>query len=170
MSGQQVSEHRFRSIFVNIIIVLTVLVLMATAISMVYHSEPDIKKLALRNLADGFSKSVINAHWQWRAEGRPIRILQIQYDVEGNERNRTAIPMSHLGWPLVTPTKQGCEKLWGAVLDIPMEVNRFQVRADFYDGVKNSDNALDSRCRFSLSTGPYFEYKVYTGEVLTTNV
>ena len=170
MSGHDVSEHNQRSLLMNIVIVTIVVGLMATAISMVYHSEPDIKKVALANFAESFSKSVTNAHWQWRAEGKPIRILQIQYNEQGVERNRTPIPMSHLGWPLVTPDKQGCIKLWGAVLDVPMYVNRSPVYADYYDGVKNDDNALESKCRYRLSAGPYFDYKIYTGEVIKTNV
>ena len=49
---------------------------------------------------------------------------------------------------------------------MPMDIDGFKVFAEYYDGLKLSNNALDSVCRYRLSTGPYFEYKVFSGQVL----
>jgi hypothetical protein len=74
--------------------------------------------------------------------------------------------MSHLGWPKAEPTSQGCAEIWNMVLNIPMDIDGFKVFAEYYDGLKLSNNALDSICRYRLSTGRYFDYKVFSGLVL----
>ena len=73
--------------------------------------------------------------------------------------------MTHLGWPRLEPTSKGCAVLWQEILDLDLEVEGFKMYAEFFDGVQLSNNALASICRYRLSTGPYFEYKVYTGQV-----
>ncbi|WP_416307200.1 hypothetical protein [Neptunicella sp. SCSIO 80796] len=170
MNNNESSEERLRPLLLNLVVVLVVFILMASLVSYFYRSEPDLKKIAMSTLADNFAKSVVNAHWQWQAEGNPPRVLLVQYNAEGKEVNRSPIPMSHLGWPKATPDKHGCEQLWRAVLDVPMTVNNFHVIAEYYDGVHNSGDALESMCRYRLPTGPYFDYKIYTGKVLKTNV
>ncbi|WP_438864660.1 hypothetical protein [Neptunicella sp.] len=170
MNKNEAADENLRSLFSNIVVVLLVLIVMGSLVSYFYRSEPDLKKLAMGKLADSFAKSVVNAHWQWQAEGNPPRVLLVQYNAEGKEVNRSPIPMSHLGWPKATPNRQGCEQLWRAVLDVPMTVNNFHVIADYFDGVQNDDDALQSMCRYRLPTGPYFDYQIYTGKVLKTNV
>ncbi|MBC3766109.1 hypothetical protein [Neptunicella marina] len=170
MDKNEASNERLRTLFIQIVIVLVILIAMTSLVRTFYHNEPDLKKLAMGSLATTFGKSVVNAHWQWQAEGQPIRVLLVQYDENGKEVNRTPIPMSHLGWPKLTPNKKGCEDLWHAVLDIPMRVASYMVIADYIDGVELDGSALDSMCRYRLSTGPYFDYKIYTGKVIKTNV
>ncbi|MCV2885783.1 hypothetical protein OE749_13885 [Aestuariibacter sp. AA17] len=134
-------------------------------------SEPNYKRITMNNLAAQFQKSVTNAHWQWQAEGRPPIVVVITYenttDTEGAliEKERRPMIMSHLGWPRVEPTSEGCEKTWDMVLNLPLMVEGFKVYGEYYDGVKITGNALDSYCRFRMSVGPYFDYHVYRGDV-----
>jgi len=160
-----------RSAYINLTVVFVFVGLIVTAILYFYKSEPDLKRLGLETLANQFASSVTNAHWQWQAEGRPSMIILVHYEpsLDNNERlvekDRRPIEMSHLGWPKMEPTSKGCGKLWQMVLNIPLEVEGFKVYAEFYDGIKVNDSALTSTCRYRLSTGPYFEYKVYSGQV-----
>jgi hypothetical protein len=132
----------------------------------------NFRRVALENLAEQFSTSVSNAHWQWQGEGRPPIVMLISYANKFGENKtlveteRKPIFMSNLGWPKAATTSQGCAEIWNMVLNIPMDIDGFKVFAEFYDGVELSDNILDSVCRYRLSTGPYFEYKVFSGQVL----
>jgi hypothetical protein len=171
MQNNQASHERTRRLYINLMVVVVFVSLMLGFIVYFQESTPNIKKVAMENLALQYAESVNIAHWQWQGEGRPGIIMLVDYagglDQSGAlvEKDRRPVFMSHLGWPKVEPSSQGCEQLWHMVLNIPLEINGFKVFAEFYDGVKLSDNALDSRCRYRLSVGPYFEYKVYTGHV-----
>ncbi|ALS97005.1 hypothetical protein [Lacimicrobium alkaliphilum] len=166
MNQQSESENRQLRLIMQIAIVLVFASLMAAFIWYFEDSEEDIQQTTLDLLADEMARSVISARWQWEAEGRPARILQIRYDRNGKETDRRPIAMSHLGWPKVEPSADGCDQLWKTVLNTPMQVNNFRVYGEFFDGVKMSGKALDSMCRFRVSTGPYFDYKIYTGQVI----
>jgi hypothetical protein len=82
------------------------------------------------------------------------------------ETDRKPIFMSRLGWPKAESTSDGCADIWNMVLNMPMDIDGFKIFAEYYDGLKLSNNVQDSVCRYRLSTGPYFEYKVYLGQVL----
>ena len=145
--------------------------LMTSFIFYFNENEPDMKKITMEAMADQFTKAVSNAHWQWQAEGRPSIVMVIQYEarLDNNqdlvEKSRRPIIMSHLGWPRVEPTSKGCGELWQMVLNVPLEVEGFKVIPEFYDGVALTGNALDAKCRFRVSVGPQFDYKIYTGLV-----
>lgn len=171
MQKNQASQERMRSLFINLTVVVVFVSLMLGFILHFEESTPNIKRVVLENLALQYAESVNNAHWQWQGEGRPAIVMLVDYAPSLNqsgelvEKGRRAIFMSHLGWPKAEPSSQGCEQLWQMVLNIPLEINGFKIYAEYYDGVKLSDSALDSTCRYRLSVGPYFEYKVYTGQV-----
>lgn len=171
MEKQTANQERSRSLFINVTVLLVFVGLMVGFILYLYKAEPDIRRIALESLAEQFGTSVTNAHWQWQAEGRPEMIMLIHYErsLDDDERlvekDRRPIQMSHLGWPKMQPTSKGCGKLWEMVLNIPLEVDGFRVYPEFYDGIVINDSALTSKCRYRLSTGPYFEYQVYSGQV-----
>ncbi|GAB3027318.1 hypothetical protein [Bowmanella dokdonensis] len=167
MSKQSVSDNNLLRWIMQIAVVTVFAVLMAVFIWYLQDSEPDIKQATMDLLADEMAKSVVSAKWQWEAEGRPARIVQVRYDkVTGKEVDRSPIPMSHLGWPRVEPNAQGCGDLWRAVLNQPLQIHSFKVYAEYFDGVEMSGKALDSTCRFRLSTGPSFDYRIYMGQVV----
>ena len=165
MRRNEASDERERSLFSNLVVVVLFTSLILGFIVYFNDSSPSIRKVALQTLVEQFTKSTLNAHWQWQKEGRPSSILLVNYDAQGNETGRHPLNMSHLGWPRLAPTSKGCADLWRDVLNKDLEVEGFKMYAEFYDGVQISDNALASICRYRLSTGPYFEYKVYTGQV-----
>lgn len=172
MNRNQATDERSRSFFVNITVVVVFVGLMLGFIVYLNDGSTNIRRVALENLAEQFSTSVSNSHWQWQGEGRPPIVISITYANRLDENNdlvesqRKPIFMSHLGWPKAESTSEGCADIWDMVLNIPMEVNGFKVFAEYYDGLKISKTALDSVCRYRLSTGPYFEYKVFSGQVL----
>ncbi|GAA0374038.1 hypothetical protein GCM10009092_42830 [Bowmanella denitrificans] len=166
MSDQSVSDNNLQRLMIQIIIVVAFALLMVFFIWYLNDSEDDIKKVSLEMLADEMAEAVVSARWQWEAEGRPARILQIRYNSQGKEVDRRPIAMSHIGWPRVEPNSEGCAALWQSVLNVPLEVESFKVYPEYFDGVAISGKALDSTCRFRLSTGPFFEYRIYTGQVI----
>jgi len=172
MQKNQAADERSRSLFINITVVVVFVSLMLGFILYLNDGSTNLKRLALENLAEQFSTSVSNSHWQWQGEGRPQIVMLVTYANklgENNtliEKNRKPIFMSHLGWPKAEPSAEGCAEIWNMVLDTPMDIDGFKIFPEYYDGVKLSNNALDSVCRYRLSTGPYFEYKVFSGQVL----
>ena len=152
-------------LFLSCVIIIAFFVLISTLVWYLYESEPDIERTAMEALSKQFATSVTNAHWQWRAEGEPNRIVLVHYDADGNENNRRPIAMGHLGYPKVEPSSQGCGKLWRVLLDMPLTLNRLKVYAEYYDGIAISDNILDSYCRYRLLNGPMFDYKIYRGRI-----
>jgi hypothetical protein len=167
----QVTSERSRNLFVNITVVVVFICLMLGFILYLNDNTTNIRRLALENLAEQFSTSVNNAHWQWQGEGRPQIVMLVTYARKLSDSNtlvekgRKPITMSQQGWPEAEPTSEGCRNIWHMVLDMPMNINGFKVFAEYYDRLKLNNNAVDSVCMYRLSTGPYFEYKVLLGQV-----
>ena len=172
MNNHQVTSERSRSLFVNITVVITFISLMLGFVLYLNDDTTNIRRLALENLAEQFSISVSNAHWQWQGEGRPQIVMLVTYARKLGDNNtlveksRKPISMSQQGWSEAEPTSEGCSNIWDMVLSMPMNINGYEVFAEYYDGLNLNNNALDSVCRYRLSTGPYFEYKVLLGQVL----
>ncbi|MDP5031381.1 hypothetical protein [Paraglaciecola sp.] len=172
MQKNQASEERNRSVFFNVSVVFVFVALMVIFIVYFYVTAPNIKRVNLDNLANSFTTSVNSAHWQWQAQGRPEIIIMSTFaprlDDEKTlvEVDKHPVFMNAQGWPKAEFTGQGCEEIWSMVLNTSLQSEGFRVIAEFYDGVKLSGDTLQSRCRYRLSTGQYFEYKVFTGEVI----
>jgi hypothetical protein len=158
-------DYSHPGLFLSCVIIIAFFAFISTLVWYLYESEPDIERTAMEALSKQFSTSVTNAHWQWRAEGEPNRIVLVHYDIEGNENNRRPIEMGHLGYPKVEPSSKGCGELWRVVLDMPLSLNRLKVYAEYYDGIAISGNILDSYCRYRLLNGPMFDYKIYRGQI-----
>jgi hypothetical protein len=171
MKKYQAAYERNLSLFINIIVVMVFVSLIVGFIVYLKDGSTNLRRLTLENFAEQFSTSVSNSHWQWQGEGRPQIVMFITYANTLSENNtleetdRKPIFMSHLGWPKAEPTSQGCADIWNMLLNIPLHIDGFKIFAEYYDGLKLTNNAQDSVCRYRLSTGPYFEYKVLLGQV-----
>lgn len=164
MSGHDSGSNN--AVLINFIIIVLFFVLIAIFVWYFNKNEPNVQKVALLTSADSFSTSVVNAHWQWRAEGSPERIMLVDYNRGGQETNRRPVIMSDLGWPRVEPGLEGCKDVWGMILDMPLQLNNFRVRAEFFDGINSGGKILDSKCRFGVTAGAWFDYYIYTGRVV----
>ena len=172
MQKNQAAEERNRSVFFNVTVVVLFVVLMVSFIVYFNQNAPNLRRVTFENLAKSFASSVHNVHWQWQAEGRPEIILLSVFAPRLDDQNsvveteKRPVFLNELGWPKADGSRLGCEQIWDSILNMPMEIEGFRVLAEYYDGTKLSGKYTDSRCRYRLSTGPYFEYKVFTGEVL----
>lgn len=155
-----------RGTFINFLIIALFFVLITSFIIYFDDTDPHIQAAALNRTADKMSTLVTSAHWLWRAKGSPNRIMLVDYDDAGKETNRRPVTMSDLGWPRVEPSDMGCADLWDNILDMPMQINTFRVKAEFVDGINTTGKILDSKCRYKLAMGASFEYWVYTGRVV----
>jgi hypothetical protein len=77
--------------------------------------------------------------------------------------------MGDTGWPRVEPSEAGCAKLWTTILDMPLTLNNFNIKPTFHDGLQESGKILDTRCRYTITFGAYFDYWVFTGRVAKSN-
>ncbi|MEP1383165.1 MAG: hypothetical protein ABJK64_05155 [Paraglaciecola sp.] len=171
MKKGQEPEKNTQSMFVSISAIVVFSSLMLGIIVYLYSGSTNIKRIALENLAEQFATNIQNAHWQWQGEGKPEILMLVSYTSQIGEKetvtetSRKPIFMTHDGWPKAASTSKGCAKIWDMVLNAPMTIEGFKVIAEYYDGLKLTNNPLDSTCRFRLSTGPYFEYKPHSGLV-----
>ncbi|WP_158965634.1 hypothetical protein [Paraglaciecola sp. L3A3] len=172
MQKNEAALERNRSLFINILVVVVFLSLTAVFIHYLYNSSADIRRLSLEKLADTFSASVNNAHWQWQAEGRPEKLMVSTYSSQLGEGKKLvetksqSILMSVQGWPKTETNVNGCIKIWNMMLGFPLELEGLEVLVDYYDGKSITGNSIDEICRYRLSSGAYFEYKMNLGQVL----
>lgn len=173
MQNNQNSEEKTRSLFFNLTVVAVFVAVMLGLIAHFYQNAPNLKRASLQLLADSFRDSVNKAHLLWQAEEQPEIILLSTFSPRLDDENalvetdKHPVFMGPSGWPNAELSGKGCEEIWNMVLNSPLEIEGFRVIAEFYDGEKWFNDVFESRCRFRLSVGPYFEYKVHTGEVLT---
>ncbi|MEP2651079.1 MAG: hypothetical protein ABJH06_03710 [Paraglaciecola sp.] len=171
MKKDQKSDINTRSLFFNISAIVIFSIIMLGTLVYLYSGSTNIKRIAIENLAKKFATNIQNAHWQWQGEGKPEILMLVSYtsqlgkNEKVTETSRKPIFMTHDGWPKADSTSKGCAKIWDMVLNTPMTIEGFKVIAEYYDGLKLTNNPLDSTCRYRLSIGPYFEYKVHTGQV-----
>jgi hypothetical protein len=172
MRREQATNEHYRSLFINITVVVVFVSLMLSFILYLNDGSTQFRRLALENLAEQFSTNVSNSHWQWQGEGRPQIVMSITYANKLGDNNalvetdKKLIFMSRRGWPKAELTSKGCVNIWNMMLDMPMDIDGFKIFGEYYSGLELSNNPLDSVCRYRLSTGPYFEYKVFFGQVL----
>ena len=92
-------------------------------------------------------------------------IMLVHYDNEGKEVGRRPVRMAHFGWPKVEPSSESCLQLWEQLLNTPTRVEGFRVLGDYYASDNEGEQTPNARCRYRVSTGPYFDYSIYTGIV-----
>lgn len=165
MKPNDVSDSTLSNVYSKIVIVVLFVVLMVVAVIYFNDSKPNVHAEMMDNLAQQFTSNTINAHWQWQAEGRPQMIIMVQYDFQGKETGRQPLRMSRKGWPYVGNDNQGCERVWQGLLNMQSRVDDFRVISEYYDDGVNENGETQQRCRFRLSTGPYFDYYVNSGRV-----
>ena len=165
LKSKDVAEHNLNRVLVNLAVIVVFTILMATSIVYVYDSEPDVETEIMRGYARQFATSATNAHWQWQAEGRPEMIMLVHYDNEGKEVGRRPVRMAHFGWPKVEPSSESCLQLWEQLLNTSTRVEGFRVLGDYYASDNEGEQTPNARCRYRVSTGPYFDYSIFTGIV-----
>jgi len=172
MKSEQATNERSRKLFISSTVIIVLISLIMSFVLYLNDAPTQLRRLTLENMAKQFSASVTNSHWQWQGEGRPRIVMLSTYANKMGENDslvetgKKPILMSHQGWPKVEPTSKGCSNAWKMLLNMPMDIGDFKVFADYYDGLTISNSALESVCRYRLSAGPYFEYKVFSGQVL----
>ena len=167
MQKNQASEQRFRSVFINVTVVLLFVVLMLYFIRYFEQSRPSVHRVALEQLAQTFSENINKAHWQWQAEGRPQIIIistfapRIDDPKTLVEIDKRPVFMDENGWPKAEASRSGCQTIWRMVLNLPMELDGAGIMASYYA----EDDGPNTYCRYGLANGPYFEYNNFSGEV-----
>lgn len=159
------SSRRTFATMINVIFISMVLILMSVFIFYFNKGESHYQTVALSTAADNFATVVTNAHWEWQSKGSPNRIILVDYNEMGKETNRRPITMGEVGYPRVEPSTEGCAKLWDTILDMPLTLNNFNIKPEFFDGLEQTGKILDTKCRYTITFGPYFEYYVFTGRV-----
>lgn len=152
-------------VFSNLLRVLIVIVFASTLIVVINNintPEQDQTTEQFTVLSTIFREHVSSAHWKWRAGPGSSMIMLIHYDNNGKEVNRSPVKINVNGWPTGEFSAQGCKKIWDALLARPMQVDGFKVIPQLYDETTAEDQS-NYWCRYSLSSGAYFDYFPDTG-------
>ena len=75
--------------------------------------------------------------------------------------------MAANGYPFVDDNSDSCESLWQGILNMPARLDNFRVVPEYYNDGVDDNGQVQQRCRFRVSTGPYFDYYVNSGRVMT---
>jgi hypothetical protein len=156
------------SVLSNLLRVVIVIVFAGSLIFVINNintPEEDQTSEQFTVLANVFREHVSSAHWKWRAGKHTSMIMLIHYDKSGKEVNRSPVKINANGWPTGEFTADGCKDIWDALLARPMRVDGFKVIPRLYDETTAKDQS-NYWCRYSLSSGSYFDYFPATG---TTN-
>lgn len=173
MDKNQAAQESTSQLFGKIIVLIVFVTILASFVLYFNRSSPDMKYVAMENLQQRFSQSVTNSHWQWQAEGRPRMIVLVHYEAQPDdnrqavEKDRRPIEMGLNGYPKAAASTEGCAKLWQTILNVSMRVEGFKVFAEYYTDSDPKDDVDDAKCRYRLSVGPYFEYRLANGQVST---
>ncbi len=154
-----------RNTSVNVTIIIGFALVLMSLIVLLNRPEPDFKEDTLARLATKFERSAVSSYYQWKAENEPEMIMFVHYNAAGKETDRRAVRIARNGWPKVNPTSEGCEDLWRMLLNVPMIIDGFRVFGEFFPGKLSDDEVISARCRFRLSSGPYFDYFIDSGRV-----
>lgn len=146
----------------RIAIVMAFAIALILVINLLNTPEDDLTSAQFTQLSKTFSEHVSSAHWKWRAGPHTSMIMLIHYDDNGKEVNRSPIRMNADGWPTGEFSAQGCKKIWSSLLARPMRVDGYKVIPRLYDET-DEDDETNYWCRYSLSSGSYFDYYPATG-------
>ncbi len=139
------------------------------AITSVNQSMPTKYGVDISDKGKLFSEKVINAHYRWLAQERPEMIMLPHYNKSGAEVGRTFLRMARYGWPNIERNDDGCARLWRQLLNEPNMLDGLKVFSDYYGGKTVDGKQSNAICRYRLGTGPHFDYKLYTGEVIISD-
>ena len=168
VKNDEVADYSSARVYINIVIVVVFLVLMAVCIAYFFRSEPNVNNRILEGFSRQFQQSSETAHWQWQAQGRPERIMLAHYDINGKEIARHPVKIGSQGKPWIDKTSNGCEKLWQSLLNEPTLISGFKVISEYFSPEKGRKQELGF-CRYRLSQGASFDYNLATGVVEFTN-
>ncbi|GFD70300.1 hypothetical protein KUL156_19450 [Alteromonas sp. KUL156] len=129
---------------------------LGVTMSFLHTGEEDTTTKAFAAQFDKFKRHIVASHWQWRVHPSTTMIMLIHFDESGSEINRTPVRMNHDGWPSYESSDLGCEKTWKALVAAPLRVDGFKVNARYYAELDEGED--NYWCRFSLSSGSYFDY------------
>lgn len=133
------------------------------AINFLHTDERDTTTSLFAAHIETFKGHVVSSHWQWRVRQPTTMIMLIHYDETGKETNRKPVRMNHNGWPTADLSNEGCEKLWSSLVGEALRVDGFKIHADYF--AELDDNENNYWCRYSLSSGAYFDYFPASGSV-----
>ena len=136
------------------------------AIKTLNTADEDTSHGAFIQYQQRFEEHVTAAHWKWRAVQPATMIMLVHYDSNGQETNRSPVKMSAKGWPAAEQSSLGCEKIWAALVALPLQVDGFNIRADYFAPDGNDEERY--WCRYSLTSGPYFDYFPERGDVVAS--
>jgi hypothetical protein len=168
-AGQIMSSKLYRVLAVLIVVMLISAGLYKSLIS---NSNGSWEKVSFENIKVAMQKGVVEMHWQWQYEGRPISIL---YETRQSQRVDIVV-MNKDGWPAIEKSKEACveflDTFAGSVL---VEVSGLELNVDVQKQlgiqiefvVKQDTSELDGEinvCRYSR-TDQQFEYQLGTGNL-----
>lgn len=148
---------------IKVMVVVSFAIALGILINYFHTDESDTTELAFTQKVNTFKNHVSTAHWQWKVQQPSSMIMLVHYNKAGKEINRKPVRMNHNGWPAADYSDEGCEKVWTSLVAAPLMVDGFRVHSRYY--VTDSERG-DSKygCRYSLSSGAFFDYFPETGE------
>lgn len=148
---------------IKVMVVVGFAIVLGVLINYFHTDESDTTEQAFTQKVNTFKNHVSTAHWQWKVQQPSSMIMLVHYNEAGKEINRKPVRMNHSGWPAIDHSDEGCEKVWTSLVAAPLMVDGFRVHSRYYVINSESDDSQYG-CRYSLSSGAFFDYFPETGE------
>lgn len=161
MSGELATQKKETWLGEFMIIIAVLGILVASFIMYFSDSEDEFNSAGLKRMANSFSSKVNVVHSQWMMDNQPNVVRLRTKDVEGKDIVE-AITVNKSGWIDSTSEQIDCFDIWQLAMDTPLN---FMNETIAVVALNRHDENIQV-CRFSLSTGSYFEYAPRTGRVI----
>ena len=168
MSQQAVSDKKEKSLAEQIIVVLLFSLMMAWFIAFFFKQEQQITETGFKTLASTFSAKLVSVRSQWLMDLKPdaVKVKSLAVQFEDSTQEVIVTPVNSKGWVDVEQASLGCEKIWSLVMDMPLSFMKSPISVI---EIKKTASGKQKLCRYSISSGDYFEYYPTTGKVITGN-
>ncbi len=150
--------QRQKSITELIFIAVILFTLMACFIHYFMKQSHRITLAAFEGLANNFIAQVTVVHGQWFMDKQPTVVK-----VASMTSNKVlVVPVNSRGWLDASDSYLACEKIWRYAMQESLTLMKTPISVI---EVKKKPQPLGRICRYSISTGEYFEYNSFTGKV-----
>ncbi len=156
MSEQSVANSREKSLGENMLIFSLIAIFMCAFIYYFFKQDEQITQAGFERIANNFSSKVMAIRAQWFMDRQPETVLLKDNGVIEK------IKVNKKGWVDFGEQAQNCQKIWHIVISNELTFMNQQVIAI---DIHHEANQLKSACRYSLTTGEYFDYHLMSGLV-----
>ena len=151
-------EKKQRSLTEFIVVVVIIAVMMKLLLELFFTQQENVTNTAFVGLAQSFTSKVNVVHGQWLMDEQQAIVVLKQL----NSQEKHYINVNGAGWIDNQHSSLACQNIWHQTLTMPLRVVKSPIIA-----IEIKDKTIKNGrlCRYSIASGPSFDYRSDTGKV-----